>query len=575
MIFRQRRTQSDSGVRPAFQSELAANEHVSTNPELDERPSVLVVEDNLQMNRVASDNLAEQYRVYSAFDGREALQKATELKPDLVLIDTIMPEMDGQELVEQLRACPEFDSMPIVVLSAMTDEELRVRLLRQGAQDYLTKPFAIEELRTRVTNLISKKRAEELAQRSALEQKLLAEISVVLASTLDYEETCGSIADLAARALADVCIVETLAERGEVRRTVARRGTVRRSWVRALQQLPLNLKLPHLGSSILETKQPLLMNDVSSAYLALISQNEQHHRLLLDLAPQAMLGMPLLAHGRLVGFLLLLRTAAEQPFSSADVALAQEVARRAALSAENARLYASAQRAIQLRDDVLGMVAHDLRNPLSAMLLQLRLLRRSGAQPERRTQEPIDAILREGTRLNILIQDLLDVARFEAGKPSVEPELISAGDVATLAVEGQRLLASEAGLELELESADSTSEVWGDAARLQQVFANLIGNAIKFTPPGGKITISVVPRRQDVLFSVVDSGPGIHSDQIPHLFDRFWQASHTDQRGAGLGLSIAKMIVEAHGGHIWVETSLGQGSTFRFAIPNGPQTTAA
>ncbi|HKY34413.1 MAG TPA: HAMP domain-containing sensor histidine kinase [Polyangiaceae bacterium] len=423
--------------------------------------------------------------------------------------------------------------------------------------------------------MISKKRAEELVQQSAVEQKLLAEISLILASTLDYEETCCRIADLAARALADVCIVETLAESGEARRTTACRGTVRRRWVRAFRQLPLNLKLPHLGSSILETKQPLLINDVSTAYLASVSQSDRHHRLLLDLAPQAILGLPLLAHGRLVGFLLLLRTGAGRPFSTAEVGLAEEVARRAALSAENARLYASAQHAIQLRDDVLSMVAHDLRNPLSAMLLQLKLLHRRGAQPERRSQGPIDAILREGTRLNVLIQDLLDVARFEAGKPSIEQQLISASKVATSAVEGQKLLASDAGLALELESADSTAEVWGDAARLLQVFANLIGNAIKFTPPGGKITVSVEPRPHDVVFSVSDTGPGIHSEQIPHLFDRFWQASPTDRRGAGLGLSITKAIVEAHGGHIWVETALGRGSTFRFAIPSGPEATAA
>ena len=225
-------------------------------------------------------------------------------------------------------------------------------------------------------------------------------------------------------------------------------------------------------------------------------------------------------------------------------------------------------RAVAARDDVLGIVAHDLRNPLSTIMMQAALLERPEPEPERRDQTPRLVITRSAKRMNQLIQDLLDVAVVEAGQLKVERERLSAAEVARDAVEAHTPLATSSGRELRLDVGDGVPDVSGDRHRLHQVFDNLIGNALKFTPEGGRITVAAAAGERDVMFSVADTGPGIAPESLPHVFDRFWQAATRASRlGAGLGLPITKGIVEAHGGRIWVDSMPGRGTTFFFTIP--------
>ena len=230
------------------------------------------------------------------------------------------------------------------------------------------------------------------------------------------------------------------------------------------------------------------------------------------------------------------------------------------------------QRAVAARDDVLRIVAHDLRNPLTAIMMQASMMERPGPEPDRRNPQPREMIVRAAKRMNQLIQDLLDVALVEAGQLKVEPARLSAAELAREAVAAQVPLAAAAGLDIRLEVGDDVREIWGDRKRLLQVFENLIGNAIKFTERGGRIIVRAVPKDTNVVFSIADTGPGMSPDSIAHVFDRFWQATTKAQRlGAGLGLTITKGIVDAHGGRIWVESELGRGSTFFFTIPNAQQ----
>jgi signal transduction histidine kinase len=535
------------------------------------QPLVLIVDDSRQTCRLVARQLESQYRVECAFDGREGLEKAKALEPDLILTDTIMPDVSGQELVLGVRSHPELDAIPIIVMSAMADEELRVELLEQGAQDYITKPFAMAELRARVANLVQNKRIEELLQRTAEDQNLLAEVGATLATTLDYDETCENVAELCVGRLADFCSLEMLDDGGEMRRLkVAHRDPTQKRLAATLQRVQLDLRQPHLGSAVVETGQRLVVNQVARAYVESISQNAEHRSALLELGANAILGLPLHTHGKLVGAMVLVRTAPNDPFTPRDIELAEEVARRAALAVDNARLYQRACRAVRMRDDVLGIVAHDLRNPLHGMLLHLRMLRRTGQLPERRCQESLKAVLSEAARLDRMIQDLLDVVRVEAGTFAIQRRSLLIGDVAKDAVEAYRLLAREASIELILDAEPADLELVGDAFRIHQALGNLIGNAIKFSPAGSTVRVTVANDDVDCILAVADGGPGIAPDQLPHLFDRFWQAQKSDHRGAGLGLSIAKSIVEAHGGRIWVETRLGAGTTFSFALPLAP-----
>jgi len=296
-----------------------------------------------------------------------------------------------------------------------------------------------------------------------------------------------------------------------------------------------------------------------------IPQNDDHLRALRAIALQSLMVVPLVAHGRLLGTISFLSVTPSRHFGPEDLRAADALAQRAALAVDNARLYRSAQHAIQMRDEVLGIVAHDLRNPLATIVMQAGLLQLPGPG----LRESAEVIRRAATRMNHLIQDLLDVTRLEAGQLTIEQSPMPAMQVASEAFEIQRLRASSAGLDLRLDLSEELPEIWADRDRLLQVFDNLINNAIKFTAPGGGITVGAAPKGADVLFWVSDTGPGIAAEDQSHLFDRFWQA-RTTCSGAGLGLSIVKGIVEAHGGGVWVESTPGQGSTFFFTIPTAP-----
>jgi PAS domain S-box-containing protein len=227
--------------------------------------------------------------------------------------------------------------------------------------------------------------------------------------------------------------------------------------------------------------------------------------------------------------------------------------------------------AITARDDVLGIVAHDLRNPLSTIIMQAEMMQRPEPAPERRDEAPRLVITRSAMRMNTLIQDLLDVALVEAGQLKVERIRVSAPDLVREVVEAQAPLAASSRLELQAEVGRDVREVLGDRNRLQRVLENLIGNALKFTKEGGRITVAVALEGGNAVFSVADNGPGMLPEVADHVFERFWQATaRTSRLGAGLGLAIARGIVEAHEGRIWVESTLGRGTTFFFAIPVAP-----
>jgi signal transduction histidine kinase len=267
-----------------------------------------------------------------------------------------------------------------------------------------------------------------------------------------------------------------------------------------------------------------------------------------------------------------LSTQWERRFEAADLALAEEVARRASYAIDNARSYGDAQRATRARDEVLGIVSHDLRNPLSTIAMCARALHDSLAAPDEGVRYMVDAISRSTEWMKRLIQDLLDIASLDAGHLSIEPHGIPVKPLVADVLEMFEPSARAQDLRLEGEVVDATPDVHADRERLLQVVANLVGNALKFTEGGGSIRITARSHGADrVRFEVTDTGCGIPAEDLPHLFDRFWHVRrNASQRGTGLGLAIAKGIVEAHGGRIDVVSDVGVGSTFSFVLPREP-----
>jgi signal transduction histidine kinase len=258
-----------------------------------------------------------------------------------------------------------------------------------------------------------------------------------------------------------------------------------------------------------------------------------------------------------------------QEFDEADKAILTQLAQLAAVALENARLFRAAQDATRARDDLVAIVSHDLRNPVHTIHMAASFLLEIAPTNDRRVQarRQLEVIQRSATRANRLIQDLLDVARIQAGGLAVDPVAVEVRSLVTEAMEAATPLANAAQLKVTCDLNDGLPAVASDRERVLQVFANLIGNAIKFTPKGGEIRILTCLEHDEVRFTVADTGPGIPPEHLDHVFDRYWQAKSTAKLGAGLGLSIAKGIVEAHGGRIWVESPPGSGAQFNFTLP--------
>jgi signal transduction histidine kinase len=271
-----------------------------------------------------------------------------------------------------------------------------------------------------------------------------------------------------------------------------------------------------------------------------------------------------------LGTLSFVRTALRPPFDEADRELAEELGLRAALAVENARLYDAARGATRARDDMLGVVSHDLRNPIHTVFMSAAFLLELLPEEMRMERTQVGIIRRAAERANRLIQDLLDISHIESGRLSLHKTRFPAAAIAHEALEQGQMAAVQGGVALARGSMDTEAAVCVDRDRVVQALGNLLGNALKFTPAGGRVAVSVDADADSVCISVADNGPGIAPEQVPHLFDRYWQANRADRRGVGLGLSIVKGIAEAHGGDVKVRTVPGEGTTFTLVLPAAP-----
>ncbi|HSP81008.1 MAG TPA: ATP-binding protein [Myxococcaceae bacterium] len=416
--------------------------------------------------------------------------------------------------------------------------------------------------------------AEQEASALAADWRFLSEVGAALSTSLEESATLATLAQRAVPRLGDWCVVD-LAEPGERTRQVAQ------AHVDGARAGPLSLLVERepgdplaRGSlaHVLHTGRSALHEVLDSprrlAEVLGVRQAEPLH----VLGARSAMVVPLLARGRPFGAVTFVSARPELRFSPADLSLAQELCQRAAVAVENARLFLEAQRAVRTREEVLAVVSHDLKNPLGSLSLSVQLLRRllPPGEPGERMREHTRAMERSVERMDRLIRDLLDMASLQAGKLKLEPGRYVVEDLVS---EGVALLAplaiqKQVALRVRVEEE---GEVRCDRERIFQVLSNLVGNALKFTPEHGEVTVEAVPQGDVVRFSVRDSGPGIAPEALPHLFEPFWQAKGAAREGTGLGLYITRGLVEAHGGGMWVESEPGRGSTFSFTLPRaGP-----
>jgi signal transduction histidine kinase len=312
------------------------------------------------------------------------------------------------------------------------------------------------------------------------------------------------------------------------------------------------------------------LTDLDDEALAHRIEGDPQREFVRSLGTRSVLCAPLTIRGQTIGALTV---ASHQPhrYSGDDLKLLEDLAHRAALAVDNARAYRRAAEAAELRRDLVAVVAHDLKNPLNAVTMAAALLSKGAAAgPEGdRARRQSSIISRASDRMNRLIHDLLDVSAIDAGRMDLEIQAHAVGALLVEVVDAMAPLAQEKQLVLERQIApeEEALAVSGDRERILQVFSNLVGNGVKFTEPGGRVTLSAARRGDVVEFAVADTGSGIDPEHLPHVFDRFWRVRGRRRDGTGLGLWIVKGLVEAHGGKVSVDTTPGSGSTFRFTLP--------
>jgi PAS domain S-box-containing protein len=445
--------------------------------------------------------------------------------------------------------------------------------LRKNGQEFPAEA-SISRLETRTGHIYTVV-LRDVTERKRIEdtQRFLADSSAVLARSLDYRTTLAGLARVALPHLADWCVIDVLHEGRLVRIEAAHHDPAVDPLVQRLKGFPPEAARAHPSVTVIETGEPELIEEVSDALIQAIASNDEHVQVLRQLEPRSLLVVPLVARNRTLGALGLFSARPGRRYGPDDRLLAVELGRRAALAVDNARLYQEAREAVAARDEVLSIVSHDLGNPLSAIRVSARVLDRFleggdiGA-----AQGQLAGIRTAAFQMERLIKDLLEVRRIELGRLRLVPRPEPVPRLVEEAVQSLRAVAEEQGVVLASHLEDGLpAMIRADADRIQQVFSNLVGNALRYTPPGGVVTVGAAPAEGGVVFSVSDTGPGIPAEDLPRVFDRFWQARRQGSHGLGLGLAIAKGVTEAHGGQVAVASEPGHGSRFSFTIPvDGP-----
>ncbi len=505
------------------------------------KPRVLVVEDNRDMNRFITQCLSTHYEVLSAFDGHEGLQQALTFRPTVVVADIMMPNVSGVEMIGEMRKMPELREMPILLLSAKADEELMVKLLDEGAQDFIVKPFSEKDLSVRVRNLILAEQAREETTKSLVrehEARQEAELQKQLLHSLFMQAPTLILVlrgpqHVIVMANPPMCRAWGLEEEDILNRPLVEvRPELRNQIFPSLLDRVFRTGIPHVGRETPGVARPDA--DAEPQYYDYVYTPFRN------------------VAGEVEGVFVVASDVTEQLRSREQINSLRE----------------AAEDANRAKDEFLAMLGHELRNPLSPILTALQLMKLPGSDRSERARTVIE---RQVIHLTRLVDDLLDVSRIARGKVELKPELVEMAEVVAKAIEMASPLLEQRTHTLTVDVPRQGLCVHGDVTRLSQVVSNLVTNAAKYTPPGGHITVQASVADTDVVLRVRDTGIGIAPDVLPRIFDLFVQerqAIDRSQGGLGLGLTIVRNLIERHGGSVSAHSDgPGNGSEFVVRLP--------
>lgn len=553
-----------------------------------EKVKILVVDDlpdRLLVFESVLEDLEQQ--VVTARSGWEALKLVLQDEYAVILLDVNMPGMDGLETAAMIRSRKRSAHIPIIFMTAYADEIQTAKGYSLGAVDYILTPIVPEILRTKVRVFVELFRMQQRAKRQADERVALAEergkreaaeaasrraaflieATTALGSSLEIDSSLETLGRIAVPALGDLALISLVDDSlSPMQSFVAWQDEHGEHRYKKLAQLPKPFE--EAASEVRARGVPASLDPCPSA-------GDCEDELPIARVRWATF-VPLFAGGRVIGVLGIVfkeLTVQRRP----DHALIQEIASRAGIAIENARLYRDIRQADERKNEFLAMLAHELRNPLAPIRTALDVMRlREGREKEALWAK--DVIDRQVRHLVRLVDDLLDVSRITRGKIRLKFESVEAASIVSSAVETSLPLIEAHRHKLDISIPDEPLQLRADAARLSQILSNLLNNAAKYTPNGGTIGLEVALEQGEAVFRVRDSGIGISKEMLGKVFDLFTQVDRSldrSQGGLGIGLTLVKRLVEAHGGKVEAFSGgVNQGTEFVVRIP-AVQTIAA
>ena len=551
-----------------------------------DKTNILIVDDlpdKVLVYQTVLEELGQNLVV--ARSGEEALKEVLRREFAVILLDIQLPGMDGFETAALIRRRKRSAHTPIIFITAFADDVRQAEGYAQGAVDYIPAPVVPEVLRAKVRVFVDLFRmtqqvrrqaeervalAEERSKRAAAEEAnrrlaFLAEASRVLAGSLDLAATAQALARLVVPSLADVAGLTLAGDPARAWQTelawvCPETRQVRTQWVRAAEGPADDLRAA--VDRVLDGGQTEYLRGLDVPYPVAAAGPGGRVR--------SAVVLPLRARDRTLGALTLAYGASGREHAPADLATAEDLASRAAIALDNARLHREVQQADRQKNEFLSMLAHELRNPLAPIRNAVEVMKlRADAPPEFAWgRDIIDRQIRQLTRL---VDDLLDVSRITRGKIELRTEPVDVCAVAKQAVEASRPFVEAKGHRLSVSLPPDPLRVHGDPARLAQVLTNLLINAAKYTEEGGQIWLTARREGSEAVVSVRDTGVGIPQDMLAAVFDLFTQVDHAidrSQGGLGVGLTLVKRLVEMHGGTVAAHSEgPGKGSEFVVRLP--------